>query len=69
MTAGSKNRLLGLAKGLGADWAEVKNHWNDGKSQEFEKRYIEELMTAVSAAMTNIDAVEKILNKVREDCE
>jgi len=69
MITGAKNRLLGLAKELGADWAEVKDHWGDAKSLEFEKRFIEELMTGVSAAMTNIDALEKVLKKVREDCE
>ena len=69
MPTGSKNRLLGLTKELAADWAATKDHWNDAKSQEFEKRFIEDLMTGVNAAMTNIDALERVLNKIREDCE
>ncbi|MEY4386554.1 MAG: hypothetical protein RLY20_1837 [Verrucomicrobiota bacterium] len=69
MTSGCKNRLLGLTKELAADWAATKDHWNDAKSQEFEKRFIEELMTGVNAALTNIDTLERALNKVREDCE
>ena len=69
MPTGSKNRLLGLTKELAADWAATKDHWTDAKSQEFEKRFIEELMTGVNAAMTNIDTLERVLNKIRDDCE
>lgn len=69
MTSGSKNRLLGLTKELAADWAATKDHWSDAKSQEFEKRFIDDLMTGVSAAMTNIDALERVLNQIRDDCE
>ena len=69
MSSGSKNRLLGLTKELAADWAATKDHWSDAKSQEFQKRFIDDLMTGVNAAMTNIDALERALDKVRDDCE
>ena len=69
MSSGAKNRLLGLTKELAADWAATKDHWSDAKSQEFEKRFIDDLMAGVTAAMTNIDALERVLEKVREDCE
>jgi len=69
MTSGSKNRLLGLTKELAANWAETKDHWSDAKSLEFEKRFIDDLMAGVTAAMTNMDTLERALNKVREDCE
>ena len=66
---GSGSRLAGLTKELRAQWLDTKNYWKDAKSQEFEKRFIEDLMTGVSAAMTNIDALERVLNKIRDDCE
>lgn len=69
MIGGSKNRLLGLTKELAADWAATKDHWSDAKSMEFEKRFLDDLMTGVNAAMTNIDTLERALNKVRDDCE
>ena len=69
MTSGAKNRLLGLTKELAADWAATKDQWSDAKSHEFEKRFIDDLMTGVNAAMTNIDSLERALNKVRDDCE
>jgi len=69
MTSGAKNRLLGLTKELAADWAATKDSWRDAKATEFEKRFIGDLMAGVNAAVTNIDALERILNQVRSDCE
>ena len=69
MTSATKNRLLGLTKELAADWAMTKDSWRDAKALEFEKRFIEELMAGVNVAVTNIDALERALNKVRSDCE
>lgn len=69
MTSATKNRLLGLTKELFADWAVTKDSWRDAKALEFEKRFIEDLNAGVSAAVTNIDALERALNQVRSDCE
>ena len=69
MTSGAKNRLLGLTKELAADWAATKDHWSDAKSLEFEKRFIEDLMTGVNAAMTNIDSLERTLKQIHADCD
>ena len=69
MTSASKNRLVGLTKELAADWARTKEDWTDAKSLEFEKRFLDDLMAAVNVAVTNIDALERILNQVRDDCE
>jgi hypothetical protein len=69
MTSGTKNRLLGLTKELAADWALTKDSWRDAKALEFEKQFIDELMVGVNATVTNIDALERVLNKVRTDCE
>jgi hypothetical protein len=68
MTA-SKNRLMGLTKELRAEWEQTRQYWNDAKSLEFEKRFLEELMAGVNQAVTNIDALERVLNEVRSDCE
>ena len=69
MTSATKNRLLGLTKELAADWAATKDSWRDAKALEFEKRFLDDLMAGVSAAVTNIDALERVLNQVRDDCE
>lgn len=65
----SKNRLMGLTKQLRADWEQTRQYWNDAKSLEFEKRFLEELMAGVNLAVTNIDALERVISQVRSDCE
>ena len=68
MTA-SKNRLMGLTKELRAEWDQTRQYWNDAKSLEFEKRFLEELMAGVNQAVTNIDTLERVITKVRNECE
>ena len=65
----SQNRLLGLTKELAAEWAVTKQSWSDAKSREFEQRFLEELFAGVNQAVTNIETLERILNKIRADCE
>ena len=66
---GANNRLLGLTKELHAAWDHTKQSWNDAKSDEFEKRFLDELFAAVNQAMTNIDTLERILSKIHDECE
>ncbi len=65
----SQNRLVGLTKELAAEWANTKQSWSDAKSREFEHRFLDELFTGVNQAVTNIESLERILNKIRADCE
>jgi hypothetical protein len=51
------------------DWAATKESWRDAKSREFEQQYLNELTAAVNAAVTHLDALERVLEQIREDCE
>jgi hypothetical protein len=66
---GSSNRLMGLTKELRADWDHTKQYWSDAKSTEFEKRFLDELIAGVNQATNNIETLERILAKIRDDCE
>jgi hypothetical protein len=66
---GSSNRLTGLTKELRVEWDNTKQYWNDAKSAEFEKRFLDELLTGVNQAVNNIETLERILKKIRDDCE
>lgn len=66
---GSSNRLMGLTKELRADWDRTKQYWNDAKSAEFERRFLGDLLADVNQAVNNIDALERLLKKIRDDCE
>jgi hypothetical protein len=66
---GNKAVLSGATKELLLRWAETRNYWHDGKSREFEERYLLELMARVDQATTLIDKLEEVLQKVHKDCE
>jgi hypothetical protein len=67
--AGNKSRLSALTNELMVRWEETKNHWRDEKSEEFEKRYLVELLAAVERAGNSITELDKLLAKIRKDCE
>jgi hypothetical protein len=67
--SGSKSRLVGSARELSLKWKETKNYWRDEKSQEFERRYLEELFIRVDKTVAIIEKLDDILKKVRSDCE
>jgi uncharacterized protein (UPF0335 family) len=65
----SGSRLAGLTKELRAQWQDTKNYWKDAKSQEFEHKYMEELLASVDRAVTVIEQLDKLVTKIRKDCE
>jgi hypothetical protein len=67
--SGSKSRLVGLTKEISLQWEETKNYWRDAKSDEFERRYIQELIIQVDKTVTVIEKLDELLTKVRNDCE
>jgi hypothetical protein len=67
--SGTKNRLVALTKELAVQWDETKNHWWDDKTREFDRRYMAELFVNVDRAVTAIERLDEVLDKVRKDCE
>jgi endo-1,4-beta-mannosidase len=67
--SGNSAKLSALSKALAVKWDETKNHWRDDKSQEFERQYIEELLNNVDKAVTVMEQLDKLLAKVKHDCE
>ena len=65
----TKSRLAAVTKELSLQWGETKNYWRDAKSLEFEHRYIQELLARVDKAVTVIEKLDALLDKVRKDCE
>jgi len=50
-------------------WKETREYWRDAKSEEFDQKYMEELAASVDAAATVMDQVDKLITKIRKDCE
>jgi hypothetical protein len=65
----SGSRLAGITKELRAQWHDTKSYWKDAKSQEFEHRFMEELLASVDRTVTVIDQLDKLVTKIRQDCE
>ena len=67
--AASRAQLARRTKELNVSWEQTKNYWRDAKAREFESKYIASLPDAVNASVTIIEELDKILNKIRKDCE
>jgi hypothetical protein len=65
----NKARIVAATQELRVKWMQTKETWRDDKSREFEAKYIEPLAGGVTAATEVIDQLEKLMNKVRSDCE
>lgn len=68
MTA-NKSRLSGLTKELVLRWQDTREAWQDAKSLEFERQYVAELIADVDSAVAVIEQLDKVLAKLRSDCE
>jgi hypothetical protein len=63
------SRLSGLTKEIWRNWQQTREDWRDAKSLEFEHRYLEELVASVEKAVTVIEQLDKLITKIRKDCE
>jgi len=65
----SKSRLAALTKDLAARWRETREDWRDDRAREFEQRYMDDLLSSVTTTLNSLDNLERILNRIRDDCE
>ena len=65
----NRNRLEASTHQLLAQWRQTKEYWRDAKALEFEHKYLDELLSGMSVAGAAIEELEKIVTKVRSDCE
>ena len=64
-----KSRLASLTQQLSNQWQETKVHWQDTRAAEFEHKYLDDLFAGVGSALTVIDQLDRLVNKIRSDCE
>jgi hypothetical protein len=65
----SATRLAAVTRDLANQWSETKYYWRDEKSREFEKTYLEELMPSVDRTVALMEQLDKLLGKIKDDCE
>ena len=61
--------LAAANKELARQWNETKLSWSDPKSAYFETKYMQELIASVERALPVFEELQKLLNRVRTDCE
>ncbi len=62
-------RLGALTKDLWMRWQETRQHWDDSQSREFEAKYLHELVSSVDRSMVVVEELDKVVAKIRSDCE
>ena len=62
-------RLAGLAQGLSNEWRRTKTIWSDSRSEAFAETYMVELRDNVGRALATIDEIDRLLRRIRTDCE
>jgi hypothetical protein len=67
--SGNRSRLSAISKELLYRWQETKSHWKDAKSEQFERKYMDELIVRVEKTVTVIEKLDEVLTRVRKDCE
>ena len=65
----NRSQLAAITKALSMDWKQTAEYWRDAKSQEFKREYLDELFDGVDATVAVMDQLDKLLNKIRTDCD
>jgi hypothetical protein len=63
------SRLDGLTRDLWNQWLLTKEYWQDTKSEEFGQKYLEELLSSVNKTVGVIEQLDKVISKIKRDCE
>jgi hypothetical protein len=66
---GNGARLAAVTRELAARWGETRQSWRDAKAEEFERHYLAELLASVDRTVTVIEKIDKVIEKIRKDCE
>jgi len=65
----ARGRLAGVTRDLSLKWDDTKNYWRDGKSQEFEQRFMRELFAEINQSQLAMEKLDELLCKIRNHCE
>ena len=67
--SGSGHRIGALTKDLMNRWRETKETWRDAKADEFERDFLIELQTSVDKSLHVMEQLDKLLAKIKNECE
>ena len=64
----SKRNLASSFEELNAGWQSISEHWQDKKSAEFKKIYIDKLSLNIKYSMGALEKIDQLFKKMHEDC-
>ena len=62
-------RIAALTKDLWGRWQQTRESWSDAQSLEFERHYLQELNVSVDKTVAVIEQLDKLLARIKKDCE
>jgi hypothetical protein len=66
---GAGHRVGALTKELMNHWRQTKESWRDEKALEFEREFLIELQTSVDKSLHVMEQLDKLLGKIKSECE
>lgn len=65
----SRTRLQLLTREILLRFDETKTSWRDARADEFERKYMQELLARVEKSVGSVEKLDQVLSKVKNDCE
>jgi hypothetical protein len=62
-------RLAAITRQLMLQWQQTREYWTDAKSLEFEQKYLQELFATVERTTGVIEQLDKLIGRIKKDCE
>jgi hypothetical protein len=63
------SRLNGMTRELWSRWQVTRESWRDARADEFDRRYMQELVSSVDKTVAVVEQLDKLLERIRRDCE
>lgn len=65
----SRTKLMGSMKELQLRWGRVREQWNDEASRHIEESVLLPMEPRIRAAVSAMEKMSQILQRVRKECE
>jgi len=65
----NRSHLVLMSEDLAREWNATKESWRDEKARDFERDFMEQLPGNVRVAAATLEKLDKLLRKVKADCE
>ena len=65
----NRTRLLAIARELSSQWQDTREKWRDQRAVQFEREFLDEIVQGVNTTGATITDLDKLITKIRHDCE